>query len=73
MVIPVFTLNFFFLNFFFQISAEDSLPKYICNDCIDTLRVALIFKKTCESSDRKFKQILNPMGKHFILVIMYYN
>ncbi|XP_026324782.1 zinc finger protein 578-like isoform X2 [Hyposmocoma kahamanoa] len=44
------------------ISAEDSLPKYICNECLETLRVALIFKKTCETSDRKFKRILNPMG-----------
>ncbi|KAL0893192.1 hypothetical protein ABMA27_014806 [Loxostege sticticalis] len=44
------------------IDLDDSLPKYICNDCLEVLKVALHFKETCETSDRKFRRILNPMG-----------
>ncbi|XP_063825053.1 zinc finger protein kipf-like [Ostrinia nubilalis] len=44
------------------IDLEDSLPKYICNDCLEVLRAAINFKETCEISDRKFRRILNPMG-----------
>lgn len=50
--------------FWFQIESNDSLPKYICTSCIDKLSVALEFKKTCQSSEKKFKTILNPMGKY---------
>ncbi|XP_053607382.1 zinc finger protein 62-like [Plodia interpunctella] len=44
------------------IDIDDSLPKFICVQCLDTLKTAIAFKKTCEASDRKFKKILNPMG-----------
>ncbi|CAH0723304.1 unnamed protein product, partial [Brenthis ino] len=44
------------------ISADDSLPKYICNECLQLLNVAMTFKRTCETADRKFRKILNPMG-----------
>lgn len=44
------------------IEIYDSLPKYICTNCLEVLKKALNFKLTCESSDKKFKKILNPMG-----------
>ncbi|CAH2980197.1 unnamed protein product [Chilo suppressalis] len=44
------------------ISLDDSLPKYICYDCLEALKIAMNFKMTCEVSDRKFRRILNPMG-----------
>ncbi|KAJ0177300.1 hypothetical protein K1T71_007309 [Dendrolimus kikuchii] len=44
------------------IEIDDSLPKYICTDCLEVLKTALTFKFTCESSEKKFKKILNPMG-----------
>ncbi|KAL4716248.1 hypothetical protein ACJJTC_004742 [Scirpophaga incertulas] len=44
------------------INAEDSLPKYICNDCLEMLRVAINFKVKCEEGDRKFRRMLHPMG-----------
>lgn len=46
-----------------QITVDDSLPKYICTECLDTLKMALAFKKNCEASDRRFRKILNPLGK----------
>lgn len=49
--------------FFIQIDLNDSLPKFICTSCIDKLSVAIEFKTTCQSSEKKFKTILNPMGK----------
>ncbi|XP_060802984.1 zinc finger protein 714 isoform X2 [Amyelois transitella] len=44
------------------INVQDSLPKFICTECLETLKIAVAFKKNCEASDRKFKKILNPMG-----------
>ncbi|XP_059047009.1 zinc finger protein 675-like [Achroia grisella] len=45
-----------------NIELSDSLPKYICTDCLGHLKTAMTFKRTCETSDRKFRKILNPMG-----------
>ncbi|KAG7302591.1 hypothetical protein JYU34_012526 [Plutella xylostella] len=45
-----------------SITVDDSLPKYICTECLDTLKMALAFKKNCEASDRRFRKILNPLG-----------
>ncbi|CAG9584761.1 unnamed protein product [Danaus chrysippus] len=45
-----------------NINADDSLPKYICSECLESLKVAMRFKKNCELSDKKFRKILNPMG-----------
>lgn len=45
-----------------NINADDSLPKYICNECLVSLRACLLFKKTCETTDKTFRQILNPHG-----------
>lgn len=44
------------------IERDDSLPKYICTDCLESLKFALNFKRTCEASDKKFRRILNPTG-----------
>ncbi|XP_045515593.1 zinc finger protein 93-like [Pieris brassicae] len=44
------------------ISTDDSLPKYICTECLESLKMAINFRKNCEVADRKFKKILNPMG-----------
>ncbi|XP_068631948.1 zinc finger protein 714-like isoform X2 [Battus philenor] len=45
-----------------SITMDDSLPKFICNECLDTLKHVMAFKNTCERSDRKFRKMLNPMG-----------
>ncbi|XP_013169178.1 PREDICTED: zinc finger protein 665-like [Papilio xuthus] len=45
-----------------SISPDDSLPKYICNECLETLKVAMTFKNTCETTDKRFRKILNPLG-----------
>ncbi|CAK1547287.1 unnamed protein product [Leptosia nina] len=45
-----------------SINTDDSLPKYICTDCLESLKVAMIFKRNCEISEKRFKMILNPMG-----------
>ncbi|XP_049868943.1 zinc finger protein 714-like [Pectinophora gossypiella] len=45
-----------------SMTLDDSLPKYICTYCLDTLKAIMAFKRNCEMSDRKFKQILNPNG-----------
>ncbi|CAH2037284.1 unnamed protein product, partial [Iphiclides podalirius] len=45
-----------------SITSDDSLPKFICNECLETLKLAMAFKKTCEISDKRFRKILNPMG-----------
>lgn len=42
---------------------NDSLPKYICTDCLQKLKMTMDFKKECENSERKFKKILNPQGE----------
>lgn len=47
----------------FQIEADDSLPKYICTNCLESLKFAMNFKKTCEASDKKFRKILHPTGE----------
>lgn len=47
-----------------QIELDDSLPKYICTNCLESLRFALNFKRTCEASDKKFRKILNPTGNY---------
>ncbi|XP_026488202.1 zinc finger protein 273-like [Vanessa tameamea] len=44
------------------INADDSLPKYICTECLESLKIAMRFKKNCEVSDKRFRKILNPMG-----------
>ncbi|CAB3229944.1 unnamed protein product [Arctia plantaginis] len=44
------------------IELDDSLPKFICSNCLESLRLALNFKRTCEASDKKFRKILNPTG-----------
>ncbi|KAL4716210.1 hypothetical protein ACJJTC_004704 [Scirpophaga incertulas] len=44
------------------ITTADSLPKYICNDCLEMLRVAVDFKIKCEEGDRRFRRLLQPMG-----------
>lgn len=44
------------------IDLDDSLPKYICTECLDMLKVALNFKTNCETADKKFRKLLNPMG-----------
>ncbi|XP_026724886.1 zinc finger protein 273-like [Trichoplusia ni] len=45
-----------------SIEADDSLPKYICTNCLESLKFAMNFKKTCEASDKKFRKILHPTG-----------
>ncbi|XP_013142941.1 PREDICTED: zinc finger Y-chromosomal protein 1-like [Papilio polytes] len=45
-----------------SISPDDSLPKYICNECLETLKVTMAFKNTCETTDKRFRKILNPLG-----------
>ncbi|XP_026751435.2 zinc finger protein 93-like [Galleria mellonella] len=45
-----------------NIELDDSLPKYICTECLERLKMAMTFKRTCETSDKKFRKILNPMG-----------
>lgn len=35
----------------------DPYPKYICKHCLDELKIALDFKKKCESSDYNFRRI----------------
>ncbi|XP_075973697.1 uncharacterized protein LOC142974981 [Anticarsia gemmatalis] len=44
------------------IEPDDSLPKFICTNCLESLKFAINFRRTCEASDKKFKKILNPMG-----------
>ncbi|CAH2239786.1 jg20721 [Pararge aegeria aegeria] len=44
------------------INVDDSLPKYICPECLESLKVAMQFKRSCEIADKKFRKILNPMG-----------
>ncbi|XP_045496994.1 zinc finger protein 675-like [Colias croceus] len=43
-------------------SSDDSLPKFICTECLESLKAALTFKKNCELADKRFKKMLNPMG-----------
>lgn len=50
----------------FQISTDDSLPKYICTECLESLKVAINFRKNCEIADKRFKKILNPMGNDLL-------
>ncbi|CAG5050138.1 unnamed protein product [Parnassius apollo] len=45
-----------------SISFDDSLPKFICTDCLESLKLAMAFKRTCVISDRRFRNLLNPMG-----------
>lgn len=44
------------------IEVDDSLPKFICTECLESLKNAINFKSLCEASDKKFKKILNPTG-----------
>ncbi|KAG6465051.1 hypothetical protein O3G_MSEX014905 [Manduca sexta] len=43
------------------IDINDSLPKYICTDCLEMLKIALNFKLNCETSDKKFRKLINPI------------
>lgn len=54
-----------FLYIILQIEVDDSLPKFICTECLENLKNAINFKTTCEASDKKFKKILNPTGFTF--------
>lgn len=58
-----------FILIFLQINVDDSLPKYICNECLESLRIAMRFKKNCEVSDKKFRKILNPMGNFTFILL----
>ncbi|XP_041978226.1 zinc finger protein 728-like [Aricia agestis] len=44
------------------ISPEDALPKYICSECLESLKEAIKFKINCELSDKRFRELLNPSG-----------
>ncbi|KAG6465052.1 hypothetical protein O3G_MSEX014905 [Manduca sexta] len=56
-------MNCFKINYKlqFQIDINDSLPKYICTDCLEMLKIALNFKLNCETSDKKFRKLINPI------------
>ncbi|VVC89072.1 zinc finger protein 91-like isoform X2 [Leptidea sinapis] len=45
-----------------SLTPDDSLPKFICPECLESLKVALSFKRKCEAADRRYKKLLNPMG-----------
>ncbi|XP_026317701.1 uncharacterized protein LOC113228566 [Hyposmocoma kahamanoa] len=40
------------------INETDGYPKYICMICLEELKTALMFKRKCENSDRKFRKSL---------------
>lgn len=41
-----------------KILERDFLPHFICNSCVDKLKIALEFKATCENTDRELRQKL---------------
>ncbi|CAG9831750.1 unnamed protein product [Diabrotica balteata] len=41
-----------------EISYEDSLPKNICNDCLETLKICFNFRSTCLRNDKIQKRTL---------------
>ncbi|XP_072931643.1 uncharacterized protein [Epargyreus clarus] len=45
-----------------SISVDDSLPKFICTECFESLTHVMNFKLKCETTDKKFRKILNPEG-----------
>lgn len=42
----------------YQVSENDGLPKWICTDCYNELKIAYAFKQKCENADARLKQYI---------------